>query len=212
MKLRMYLRGLGIGIVVTALIMGLTTSKVNKVSDSEIIKRAEALGMVKEDNVLKSVVDKNPEESKPAEEKLEEQEKPTVEETKPSDEPSAEENTEEMTEDNTEEFTEDKEEASEEKPEEEITEEEKSEDEKPEENKPAETAAVTTGSFTLEIAGGSGSEQVSTLLEKGGAVKSAADFDKYLCDNGYDHRITTGKHVIPAGSDYETIAKIITSR
>ncbi|MCR5734873.1 MAG: hypothetical protein K6G22_09740 [Lachnospiraceae bacterium] len=53
MKLRFYLRGLGIGIVVTALLMGFTlgTSKAG-ISDEEVKKRAEELGMVEESRLL----------------------------------------------------------------------------------------------------------------------------------------------------------------
>ena len=72
------------------------------------------------------------------------------------------------------------------------------------------TEVKTTGTFTIEIAAGSSSDTVCKLLERGGAISSAADFDAYLCSHGYDHKIRTGKHTIPAGSDYETIAKIIT--
>ena len=202
MKLRMYLRGLGIGIVVTALLMGFTTSGSNKISNSEIIERAEALGMVMEDNTIRGVAP----ESEPEPEEMTAE--PMTEET-PKE--SNTETTESTAEPEAEPEVEIKEESSEEKSEEQSEEKKNPEKEQADE-KPAETAVVTTGSFTLEIAGGSGSETVSALLEKGGAVRSAAEFDEYLCNNGYDHRITAGKHVIPAGSDYETIAKIITSR
>ena len=190
MKLRMYLRGLGIGVAVTALLMGVTTTKANKIPDSEVIKRAEALGMVMEDNTVKGIVEEpkaeepkveDPVEEEPVEEEPVEEE--PVEEEPVSEEPVAEEPVAE-------------------EPVEEIK----------EEPQTTETAVVTTGTFTIEIAGGSGSEKVSALLEKGGAIESAEDFDEYLCNNGYDHRITAGKHIIPAGSDYETIAKIITSK
>ena len=46
MKLRYYLRGLGVGIVVTALILGLSGGEKENLSDAEIKERAAALGMV----------------------------------------------------------------------------------------------------------------------------------------------------------------------
>lgn len=52
MGLRLYLRGLGIGIVVTALLMGYTLGGKKELSDAEIISRAESLGMVEESKVL----------------------------------------------------------------------------------------------------------------------------------------------------------------
>lgn len=53
MKLKYYLRGLGIGIVVTAVILTIANHLGNKMSDEDIIKRAAKLGMVmKEDESL----------------------------------------------------------------------------------------------------------------------------------------------------------------
>lgn len=46
MKLRYYLRGLGIGIIVTAIIMGTSGSASQSISDAEIRQRAIQLGMV----------------------------------------------------------------------------------------------------------------------------------------------------------------------
>lgn len=45
MKLKIYLRGLGIGIVVTALILGISGGK-KEMTDAEVIARAKQLGMV----------------------------------------------------------------------------------------------------------------------------------------------------------------------
>jgi len=55
MKLRMYLRGLGLGIVVTVLIMTLSGYNNKPLTDAEIIARAKELGMVEEDKVLKPI-------------------------------------------------------------------------------------------------------------------------------------------------------------
>ena len=53
MKLKYYLRGLGIGILVTAVIMGITQgSRKETLSDREIRERAAALGMVEPGNSL----------------------------------------------------------------------------------------------------------------------------------------------------------------
>lgn len=46
MKLRYYLRGLGIGMIVTALLMGVATNDLRAMTDEEIIQRATELGMV----------------------------------------------------------------------------------------------------------------------------------------------------------------------
>ncbi|WP_408070982.1 hypothetical protein [Butyrivibrio sp. JL13D10] len=64
MKLKYYLRGLGVGVVLTAVIMGVVLGRNNsRISDEEVIKRARQLGMVEEESTLSSYSDtvKNPE-------------------------------------------------------------------------------------------------------------------------------------------------------
>lgn len=55
MGLKYYLRGLGLGIVVTAIIMGITSSRSRAMTDDEIIARAKQLGMT-ENRVLSETV------------------------------------------------------------------------------------------------------------------------------------------------------------
>ncbi|WP_026494502.1 hypothetical protein [Butyrivibrio sp. WCD3002] len=53
MKLKYYLRGMGLGVLLTAIIMGVALSGSSaKISDDEIIKRARKLGMVEAENTL----------------------------------------------------------------------------------------------------------------------------------------------------------------
>ncbi|MDE7287252.1 MAG: hypothetical protein K2N55_10485, partial [Lachnospiraceae bacterium] len=53
MNLKYYLRGLGIGIVVTAIIMGIASrGGKEELSNEEIKERAKALGMIEESTVL----------------------------------------------------------------------------------------------------------------------------------------------------------------
>ena len=112
MGLKFYLRGLGVGIVVTALIMGIATSVNSKesLSDEEIRERAKGLGMVEESTVLADTFAQgsvgSPEEeepvSLPSPEKSKEMELQKGEETSPTPEkeeateaPEGEESTEE---------------------------------------------------------------------------------------------------------------------
>ena len=71
MKLRYYMRGLGIGIFVTAILMALTIhGKTERLTDEQIIERAEALGMEMKysSDVLADTVSENTaEDTKPAE-------------------------------------------------------------------------------------------------------------------------------------------------
>ena len=52
MKLKYYLRGLGMGILVTAIILIISHHTRNHMTDADIIKRAEELGMVMEKDTL----------------------------------------------------------------------------------------------------------------------------------------------------------------
>lgn len=72
MKLKYYLRGLGVGIVCTAIIMGIALSGKEKLTEAEIIERARLLGMVMAEEV---------EAEEPEEENQEKQENSTEEET-----------------------------------------------------------------------------------------------------------------------------------
>ena len=58
MKLKYYLRGMGIGIILTAIVMGFALGgRKATISDAEVIERAKALGMVDAGGVLSQTVD-----------------------------------------------------------------------------------------------------------------------------------------------------------
>lgn len=85
MKLKYYLRGLGIGIVVTAIIMTVVLGNKQPMTDDEVIARAKQLGMI-ENSVLTELAEKNETKNEtkeePAVEKIDEtKEEPTVEST-----------------------------------------------------------------------------------------------------------------------------------
>ena len=73
MKLRYYLRGLGVGILVTAVIMTVALSKKQPMTDDEVIKRAKELGMI-ENTIIKDVAMPKDDEEVIAEVKEESQE------------------------------------------------------------------------------------------------------------------------------------------
>ena len=72
-----------------------------------------------------------------------------------------------------------------------------------------ETTSPDGASIVLEIAEGDSSYTVSRKLEEAGMVTSAAAFDTYLYDNGYDRRLRAGTYEIPVDTDPEDIAKIL---
>jgi len=248
MGLKYYLRGLGVGIAVTALIMGIAASvdSGKNLSDDEIRERAKALGMVEESSVLadtfaqgnadpptgeaaigespegeeepEPVVSPSPDKAadktsgseegketagpsgtpKATEAKTSEpaaSPRATVKDAKPSETPAAV-----STPTPVPTATPTPEPVSTQAPEPEPAE--------TPTPKPA-TEAQQGESVTIRIASGDSSFTVCKKLAEAGLVESAADYDTYLCRNGYDKHIRAGSFEIPAGADEEEIAGII---
>ena len=223
MKLKYYLRGLGIGILVTAVIMSVT-NKPKEMTDAQIKMRARELGMV-EESVLSDLQAKDELSDMAAvEEMLNEytQEEENVEEVTETDE--AEVITEEVTETEkaeviTEEVTETEkaevitEEVAELEEAEVITEEvteTNKEVEETEESDKVDVIDEVIESFTVvKVERGNGSEVVSRRLYEAGLVESAVEYNQFLVKNGYDRRLSVGNHEIPAGASYEEMARIL---
>lgn len=220
MNLKYYLRGLGIGIIVTTLVMGITAAGKNKpLSDSEIKERAKALGMTEEGTLLADAAEDGlqTEEEITSDEKEEADEGQMVEAMVPTAAPKATaatpapaktpEATTVPTASSTPIAT----------------------------NKPTvsptplatpvpeptasptpyvtptpvkEDTEIEEG-ITIQINSGDGSYTVCKKLEEAGLIASASDFDTYLCDNGYDKRLNVGSFIIPEGAQPEEIAKIL---
>lgn len=181
MKLKYYLRGLGIGILMTALIMGVTNRKQLPLTDAEIKAKAATLGMIESDSLtlldvqnLQNTVNSN---------------KTDNAETNSSDRETAEQETVEQ----------------------EVTEPEIQVQEKTEaESEIQEPESENLNSVLITIKSGSGSETVCRQLEAEGLVERSEDFNNYLIKNGYATRISVGTFEIGSGSTWEEIAKIIT--
>lgn len=271
MKLRMYLRGLGLGMIVAALVLsfGLKDNK-KTLTDSEIKARARELGMVEETGTLAEAVsekDKSKTVDEPEEVQEEVANEPTVDTEENVEEAKAEESDTEKADEAEKADTEDAEakaaEEAKKKAEEDLkaaeakaAEEEKAKAEEEAKKKAeeeakkkaeeeakkkaeeeakkkaeeeakkkaeeeakkraeAEKAAKSTGTankaYTLRIEHGYSSDRVANILQSAGVIDSASGFDKYLCSNGYDHRISVGTYSIQKGADYSTIAKMITN-
>ena len=72
----------------------------------------------------------------------------------------------------------------------------------------------TTGATTITVTinSGDGSDTVARRLTELGVITDAGDFDRYLCQNGYDKKLATGNHEINAGAGYQEIAEILIKR
>lgn len=76
-----------------------------------------------------------------------------------------------------------------------------------------ETGFTNNGEIVeIRVISGDSSVSVSRRLYEAGLVESAVEFDQFLCQNGYDKFICVGTYDIGTGSDFETMAKILTKR
>ncbi len=200
--LKYYLRGLGIGIAVTALILTVFYHTKGKMSDSEIKEQASKLGMVMAPTTEDSLFNKpNPDDG----------ESDTSDEDESGEKTSGEKDNEENTETKETEKPTEKETETE-KPTEKETETEKptekeTETEEETEEQPPKPQAVTA---SIEIRSGMFSEAVSRLLEEAGIISNAAEFNMYLENNGYSERICVGTFTVSSDMSYEQLARIIT--
>ena len=166
MKLKYYLRGIGIGIVVTAVIMGVALGNpTGGISDAEVRARAEKLGMSDDTRVLSENEEKETKTQETASPEIQKTTEPTA---KPTTAPTAEP-----------------------KPSASVTSEPESEE------------------IIIEVRPGDGSYAVAQAVQSAGLVDDAGAFDRFLCQNGYDKKICTGSHTIPAGSSEAEIAAIL---
>lgn len=184
MKLKYFLRGLGSGIIFGAVIMlvAYMTSGSYKLSDKEIISRAEKLGMVFEENDTASDSDAREESDKKTDAAV------ITAEPDVTDEPASVDvsTTAQQTADAPAETT--------------------------EETATTAASQEDYVTATITVIGGMGSEEVALLLEDAGIVESAAAFDSFLNQNGYSTRIEIGTFEVNSQMTYEEIADILSTK
>lgn len=194
--LKYYLRGLGIGIVVTTLILTVVFRLKGKPSDSEIKERASKLGMVMAETTPDSIFDKTTSDDENGTKAVSKETTAAGDEKLPTEkqtpEPTAEKQTPEPdTEAQTPEQT------TEEPP-------------APTEKEPETDPPVPVNTAVIEIVSGMYSEAVSRRLSEAGIIPSAADFNLYLENNGYSERIRVGTFSVSSDMSYEQLARLIT--
>lgn len=183
MRLKYYLRGIGIGVIVTTLVLmiALMIHKSELLSDAEICDRAAELGMVMPEETVKSSRDTLS--SNGSVEQKEQEDIVSDENTDDKSVTNAKKDTGNV-----------KTDAAADKPAETTS-------------KKSEVEQVE-----LSIVGGEYSDIVSEKLRKAGLIEDPEDFNKYLAAGDYDNLIQPGTYVIPVGADYATIVKIITEK
>lgn len=192
MKLKYYLRGIGIGMIVTTIILMITFAvhKDQPLTDDEIRERAAELGMIMAEDlpVSDTLADTDP-----AGQDEDEQEDSVDVWTEPQG-----------TQDDPANDT-DGDAAGDAAP---------ADDESGQDNGKKDDGAKqeVIEQVEISIVGGEYSNAVCKKLKKAGLIEDIDDFNKYLSDGGYDNLIQPGNYVIPLGSDYDEIIKIITEK
>lgn len=195
MKLKYYLRGMGIGVIITTLILMIAfhLHQDDLLSDAQICERAEQLGMVMP-------------ESLPEHDKLSDQLSEAGSQTEQK-EPAADVLTDEKSDvtDTVSQKKEDQKQAEKSKAD--------ASDKKKNETKADKTPKKeVVEQVELSIVGGEYSADVCKKLKDAGLIDNVEDFNRYLSDGGYDSLIQPGTYVIPVGADYDTIIRLITEK
>lgn len=201
MKLKYYLRGLGIGIICTAIIMGIALSgnKKETMTDTEIIERARLLGMVM------------PEEAEEISEAEDGQEQPEDKKTKPEEPEKGK--SQDLTKDKTSDGSQnDSKTADGNKADAQKTDENKEGEDKEEsssdKNQSANMPESSQGIVRFEIKSGEYSDTISRKLFQAGLISDAEAFNKYLTQKGADQNLRVGVYEIPVGSTQDEIIEI----
>ena len=213
MRLKYFLRGLGIGIAVTTIILAISHSANRRMSDSEVIERARELGMTYTTAAQESTSDNG------ASQENTKESDDTSSDDVSSTEPSSSEN-ESETETSTEEEASSVQETTSVRettsaqpvtetttPQETTTQEPQTETENV-----TEPEAGTVVTYTLTIASGMSSNTVCEMLKRAGIIENSVDFDNFLVGSGYADRIRVGSFEVNSGMSYEELAAAFCSR
>lgn len=192
MRLKYYLRGLGLGIIFAVIIMmiGFHDNK-QSMSDTEIIEKAKTLGMVEAKNISRTVADEYNSEktdSSATNSDASSQKAETEQDSQMQDSQTAQEDTQQ-----------------------EDTQQEAAQpaaDAKQETVEPQD--AVTT--YTISVTSQDTCRTIAEKLKALNLVDDAEQFRIYMGQKGADHFIADGEHVIPQGASYDDIITILTQK
>ena len=196
MKLKYYLRGLGIGMVVTVLILGLAPGKPgdSAMTDAQIIARAKELGMV-ERKVLSDTVQPEVEDEENDVSGTDEEPETLDESTEPHTQAIGD------TDDGGEIQTPEEQQAA-------------AQPEEPSaEDGDGQMEGVSdpgTETVRVEIVHGDSSNTACRKLKEAGLIADEAAYNSFLCENGYDKSILANTYEIPVGMSESEIAALIT--
>ena len=214
MRLKYFLRGVGIGILVTTIILTATHASERRMSDSEVIDRAIELGMsfsASHSGQQSGTEEASPDESSTGQETSgddvtddlqhdgetetemgSQSPSETVSESTSDGEASPGKESEAVTGMTTQAITETTETTTE------LT---------TENNNAGSAAGVMNNEVTctINITKGMSSRTVCDMLKQNGIIEDAADFDRYLIKTGYDDKIMVGEVEVNSGMTYEEL-------
>lgn len=214
MRLKYFLRGVGIGILVTTIILTATHASERRMSDSEVIDRAIELGMsfsashsgqqsgteeastdessTGQETSSDDVMDDLQHDGETETEMGSQSPSETVSESTSDGEASPGKESEAVTEMTTQAITETTETTTE------LT---------TENNNAGSAAGVMNNEVTctINITKGMSSRTVCDMLKQNGIIEDAADFDRYLIKTGYDDKIRVGEVEVNSGMTYEEL-------
>ena len=198
MRLKYYLRGLGIGIICTAIIMGIAFSgnKKETLTDTEIIERARMLGMVMPEGTSETEEDVSKKETdgQKADEQKTEVKNPVSK--------SAENHKSQNTDNGTTKKTEDETNSGQ----------DNNNNKKTENNSNGQdetSDSISSDLVDIEIAQGDYSSVVCQKLYAAGLITNADEFNDYMVSKGVDGLLHVGKHQIPKGATRDEILDIL---
>ena len=211
MNIKSYIKGIGVGVIVTALILIIAGNMNKGMSDADVIKRAKELGMVEAAAVSDTKTNDN--ETVNVDDKTDKNENTVTNSDEKTDE-----NVNVMPDSNDNAIVDSDDKAS--VIDNDVTDSDDIQNQtnadednsnSVEETTPEENSVSTDEGETVkvEVKSGMSSESVSLAVKNAGLVENDSEFNKYLCENGYDKRLRVGSFDIPAGSDFETISKYL---
>lgn len=208
MKLKYYLRGLGIGIVVTALLMGYSNKNRAAEPKAEVATEETAGDLLADRNgeaTTEEVIEQSTVENVTVEtDSAETSEEETSQEETASELESSTQEAETITE--TDSVTETETESVQ-------TEETTDKKEQTQSSMEADAGnALLQTTIEINIVRGDDSGTVARKLQNAGMVESATEYDAYLMQHGYDKKIRVGKVEIPVDATWQEIAEYISGK
>lgn len=204
MKLKYYLRGLGIGIIITTLVLMIAFSgHKEELSDEEIVKRAQALGMVMMEDASSEDINEIPDATE--EKKVQSTETENTEVQNTETQTVQEQNTEMQSTESS-----DEQEKNTEIADAETTSAESGAETETESSVTADIQPVENEEISFTINAGQTSDTIAFNLYQAGIVDDATAFNSYMVKNGYDSRLRTGTFRIKKNASYGEVVSVLT--